>query len=63
MELQKLEPHELLTVIRDLKTARHAKHSEEKNEEVRLEKLKLRLRIMLSAHTRQPNDTSGAKTA
>ena len=62
MELQKLKPRELLAVIRELKAARYAKHSEERNEEVRLEKLKLRLRIMLSGHTRPPNDASGAKT-
>lgn len=47
MESHKLETHELLTVIRDLKAARRAKQKEERKEEARLEDLKLRLRIKI----------------
>ena len=63
MESHKLETHELLTVIRDLKAARRAKKKEERKEEARLEELKLRLRIKI-AQTQPPGQaTPVAKTA
>ena len=63
MESHKLETHELLTVIRDLKAARRAKQKEERKEEARLEELKLRLRIKIEQTQPPGQATPVAKTA
>jgi hypothetical protein len=54
---------ELLTVIRNLKESRRAKHKEQQKEESRLEELKVRLRIKLDRNAETPNDTPIPKTA
>ena len=59
-----MEAHEeLLTVVRNLKVVRRAKHKEEKKEEDRLEKLKLRLRIKLDHDRKVANGPPITKTA
>ncbi len=62
MESHKLETHEFLTVLRNLKAARRAKQKEERKEEARLEELKLRLRIKID-QTQHPDSTPVTKTA
>jgi hypothetical protein len=56
------QEQELLTVIRDLRAARHAKCKEERKEEAQLEELKLRLRIKLNDQT-ELNGNPIARTA